>query len=146
MNNNIIRLIHNNSLMLFDDNIQHKYLYNKLYGGCKRILTIEYKEHKYEFIESKIDDNFFVLYSQDKNEYDCVTVLISTKENSAEIIGISGLEKKCIKSVKNDVNEKVGSTLLIITIKMLKKYKNKLNINKIILKDNSVKKCNKVNI
>ena len=41
MNNNIIRLMHNNSLMLFDNNIQHKYLYNKLYKnqldrGCKR--------------------------------------------------------------------------------------------------------------
>jgi len=45
-----------------------------------------------------------------------------------------------------DTNVNVGSTLLKITIKMLKKYKDRFNIDKIILTDNSIKKCGNKNI
>lgn len=56
----------------------------------------------------------------------------------AEIHGI-GNHPTCVKT--NTLN--VGSTLLKITLKMLKNYKDKLGINKIVLSDNSIKTCGK---
>jgi len=111
--------------------------YNKiLYGGGNRVLSIKYDNNKYEFLECH-DDNYFILYS--KNEEDCVTVIINDK--IAEIHGIGNYETCSV-----DTNVNVGSILLKITIKMLQKYRDKFNINKIILTDNSIKKCGNKNI
>jgi hypothetical protein len=51
-----------------------------------------------------------------------------------------------IKIDLQNTNENVGSPLLQITLKMLKKYSSELGINKISLTDNSIKKCERTNI
>lgn len=109
-------------------------------GGKGNKLSIEYKEHKYKFIESEIDDNYYILYTLD-DKFSCVSVIINKEAREAEIHEI-GNDKTCV----NLSNVKVGSILLKITIKMLKKYKDKFNINKIILTDNSIKSCSNINI
>jgi len=68
-------------------------------------------------------------------------IIISKEEKTAEIHGI-GNHRSCFM----DTNENVGSTLLKITIKMIKKYKDRFGIEMIILADNSIKKCNNNNI
>jgi hypothetical protein len=102
-------------------------------GGGEK-LTVKYKDHEYIF-ENAMDDNHYVLYSHD--EFECVAVVISKTDKIAEIHGI-GNYKSCII----DTNTNVGSFLLNITIKMIKKYKDKFDINYILLTDNSLKSCN----
>jgi len=127
-----------NSNMLREKRIGlNKFMINQL-GGSGRKLKIEYNNNKYIY-EEAMDENYYVLYSFDN--FECVSILIDKTEKIAEIHGI-GDYKTCIR----EDNNKVGSTLLIITIKMLKKYKEKLGINKITLTDNSVKKCNEKDI
>ena len=113
-------------------------IYNKNQsGGGDRELNITYKDHIYKFQESQIDDNHFILYTLDDTELECISILIDIESQQAELHGISNYES-CLRFT----NTKVGSTLLKITLKMLKKYKNKLGIKFIILTDNSIKKCN----
>jgi len=106
-------------------------------GGSEK-LKVTYNEHKYVF-EEAMDKNYYVLYS--KEEFECVAVIIDTENKIAEIHGI-GNYKSCL----DDINTNVGSTLLKITLKMLQKYKDKLDITKILISDNSLKKCNNENI
>ena len=116
--------------------------YNLLFqqfGGTGNKLTVTYNDHKYIF-EETVDDNYYILFSKDEKE-ECVMVVISKKEKTAEIHGI-GNYQSCFM----DTNERVGSTLLKITIKMLKKYKDRFSIEIIILADNSLKKCHNKNI
>jgi hypothetical protein len=101
------------------------------------------------------------LYSHDGKDTDCVIIIISVANKIAEIHGISN-EILCLvdTNVSNDTkvlaniqkrlpsffmstdtNTNIGSHLLKITLKIIKKYANKLGINKIILKDNSLKQC-----
>jgi hypothetical protein len=115
----------------------HKFMKNQT-GGSGKKLKIRYNDNKYVY-EEIMDDNHYILYSHD--DFDCVTVIIEKEDRQAEIHGISNY-KSCIKEINNNV----GSTLLKITIKMLQKYKDKLDINKIIITDNSIKKCNNKNI
>ena len=105
-------------------------------GSGKRKLSIKYNNNKYIFEESVIDDDYFILYSQEKNPLSCVSILLSNKNKNAEIHEISDF-KECMV----DTNTKVGSTLLKITIKMLKKYKDTFNIKTVTLSDNSLKYC-----
>jgi hypothetical protein len=86
-----------------------------------------------------MDKNYYVLYSKD--EYECVAIIIDIENKIAEIHGI-GNYTSCL----DEVNTNIGSTLLKITLKMIKKYQDKFNINKILLTDNSLKKCNNKNI
>jgi hypothetical protein len=107
-------------------------------GGVDKTFKIKYYNNEYEF-QQVHDDIYYVLYSID--EFECVSVVIDKEKSSAEIHGI-GNYKSCLK----ESNVNVGSTLLKITLKMLKKFKDKLDINKILLTDNSLKKCNNKNI
>lgn len=109
----------------------------KQYGGSKT-LSVEYKNNKYIFNKSFVDDNHYILSSKDDD--DCVSIIISNN-GYAEIHGI-GNYKGCLI----DTNQNVGSNLLKLTIKMLKKYKDKLKIKMITLTDNSIKSCSKVDI
>lgn len=113
---------------------------NNLIGGGKT-LSVSYNDSIYKFEESEIDDNHFILYSYEENPLDCVSIIISKEDKLAEIHGI-GNYQKCLQNS----NTNIGSTLLKITIKMLKKYKDKLGINMITLTDNSIKNCGKENI
>jgi hypothetical protein len=107
-------------------------------GGNKR-LSVNYNDNKYIFEESNIDENHYILYSLE--EEDCIVVIISKEDKTAEIHSI-GNYNTCIR----DTNRNIGSNLLKLTLKMLKKYKDKLEINLIILADNSIKKCGNTDI
>jgi hypothetical protein len=138
----IKRHILRNSNMLRINKVQINYfLKERQVGGGNRILSIDYNNEIYKFEESEIDENYFILWSHEKNPFECVSVIISIKDKYAELHGIGNYEK-CIA----DTNANVGSTLLKITLKMLKKYKNKFNIDTIVLTDNSVKQCGKIQI
>lgn len=116
--------------------------YNLLFqqfGGAGKKLTVTHNDHKYIF-EQTMDDDYYILFSKDEKE-ECVMIVISKKEKTAEIHGI-GNYRSCLL----DTTENVGSTLFKITIKMIKKYKDRFGIEMIILADNSVKKCNNNNI
>lgn len=108
---------------------------NNLIGGAK-IFSVSYNDSIYKFEQSEIDNNHFILYSYEENPLDCVSIIISKKDKLAEIHGI-GNYQKCLQTS----NMNIGSTLLKITIKMLKKYKDKLGIIMITLTDNSIKSC-----
>ncbi len=119
--------------MFFNKLSLHKL--NNLSGGGNRKLKVNYNEHTYIFEELKLNDDHFILFSQDESD-ECISIVISSEDNIAEIHGISNF-KNCLV----DTNTNIGSHLLKITLKLLKKYSNKLNINKITLKDNSTKHC-----
>jgi hypothetical protein len=141
MNNKLRLSIWKNSHIIKEKRVQlNKFMTNKLeiLGGSGKKLRIKYNDNIYTY-EEAMDDNYYVLYSYDNLE--CVSVLIDKTDKIAEIHGI-GNYKSCI----NEINNNIGSTLLKITLKMLQKYKNKLDINKILLTDNSLKKCNDKNI
>ena len=116
-----------------------KHSFFSIKGG--KTLSVSYNNNIYKFEESEIDDNHFILYSYEENPLDCVSIIISKEYKLVEIHGI-GNYKNCLQNT----NTNIGTTLLKITLKMLKKYKNKLGINMIILTDNSIKICNKKNI
>jgi hypothetical protein len=115
----IKKVIYKNSQLLRDNRTQIKKFFNK--------------ENIYSMIGG--GEDYYILYSKD--ESDCVTVVIDKERKVGEIHGIGNF-----KSCLIDSNTKVGSTLLKITIKMLKKYKDTFGINKIVLTDNSVKNAN----
>ena len=138
MDNKLRLSIWKNSFMIREKNISLNHFMRNQIGGSSKKLKIVYNDNKYVY-EEAMDDNFYVLYSFDKLE--CVSVVIDKENRYAEIHGL-GNYKTCIKDVTNNV----GSTLLKITIKMLQKYKDKLDIKKILITDNSLKKCNNINI
>ena len=142
MLNKIKKIIYRNSYILRKNKIKTKDFFknNNLIGGGKT-LSVNYDNIVYMFEESEIDDNHFILYSNEKNPLDCVSIIISKEDKLAEIHGISNYDK-CLQNS----NTNVGSTLLKITIKMLKKYKDKFGISMITLTDNSIKKCGEENI
>ena len=137
MNNEKLLVIYRNS-----DILKHMQISRliELKGGGDRVLKIIYNDNIYLFKELELADNHFILFSQNE-DLECVTVIISSDDNIAEIHGIGNYEG-CLM----DTNTNIGSHLLKITLKMLKKYATKLNINKITLKDNSVKKCGDITI
>lgn len=106
--------------------------------GDNTKLKLTYNDAEYIYEES-MNKNYYILYSKD--EIDCIVVVIDKDKKIAEINSI-GSYTSCL----DDVNINVHSTLLKITFNMLKKYKDKFNINKILLTDNSLKKCHNKNI
>ena len=133
----IKKVIYKNSQLLRDNLTQIKRFFNKeiihsMIGGGED-LTITYKDNEYKYTQI-MDEDYYILYSYD--DFDCVSVVIDKENKVGEIHGIGNF-----KSCLIDSNTKVGSTLLKITIKMLKKYKDIFEINKIVLTDNSIKKC-----
>jgi len=137
MNTKLKLFIYRKSELIRQNKTQVRHFLINQIGGSKKLKVI-YNNHKYIFDET-MDENYYVLYSKD--ELECVAVVIDIENKIAEIHGI-GNYKSCL----DDININVGSTLLKITLKMLQKYKDKLNITKILITDNSLKKCNNKNI
>ena len=123
-------LLHKNKIQIHKKQIQ--------FGGGKK-LKVSYNNFNYVFDESLLDEDHYILYS--KNNEDCITIIISKSDKTAEIHGIGNFT-----SCLHEPNQNVGSTLLKITLKLLKKYKEKFNIKMVILSDNSLKLCVKTNI
>ena len=109
-------------------------------GG--KSINVLYNGNNYEFIKQK-HNNFdeYVLYSNDNNKYNCIYILVSKEDQVAEIHGI-GNYFKCFKGILPQTNTSIGSHMLKIALKLLRKNKDKLKIKKVVLKDNSLKKCN----
>jgi len=103
-------------------------------AGNKKEFTIKYLDKEYIFQRLHTDEEKLILYSY-KGNNNCVILTIS-KERKAIIITSIGRFDKCVKGGLN-----VGSHLLRITLKMVEKYKDYFNINKIVLSDNSIWKC-----
>jgi len=133
MNKETLKILYRNSKIL--KNISLKTLFN-IKGGGNRKLKVEYNNHTYIFEENEINDNYFTLSSMEGEGLDCVIILISSKDNIAEIHSITN-NKTCMANT----NENIGSHLFKLTLKMIIKYSSKLNIKKICLGDMSIKKC-----
>lgn len=122
----------NDKLLKIYKNYNNFYSIGKQFGGY----SIEYNNMKIKF-EKAVDDNLTTVYlsSLDKNN-NCILILIYKDDKTAIIQGITS--EKCFKNP--EFNN--GKYLLTITIKFLKKYKDKFNINRIELTDNSFINCN----
>lgn len=129
--------IYRKSELVRQNKTQLRHFFTEQIGGEGKKLKVTYNDKEYVF-EETMDKNYYVLFSKD--EYDCVAIIIDIENKIAEIHGI-GSYSSCL----DDVNINVGSTLLKITLKMVKKYKDKF-ITKILLTDNSLKKCHDKNI
>jgi hypothetical protein len=90
---------------------------------------IKYKIYIYE---EAMDNKYHVLYII--NEVECISIIIDKKNHIAEV--------QCIGTGQTCMNENEVNIKLKITLNMLLEYKETLNINKIILSDNTFKKCN----
>jgi hypothetical protein len=108
-------------------------------GGGKPEFVLKYDNNLYNFYRDEIDKQFVVLYAFD-GEDSCIVIEINKNEKIANIQNISGLNT-CLHGSKN----KIGSTLLKITLKLLTKIKSKLfnkyPIEIITLSDDSYKVC-----
>lgn len=115
-------------------------LYNKIIQiGGKNVFKIEYLNKTYNFIEDEFDKNIYVLHAIDSNEA-CVMIEVNRESKIATIQNIDSLAKKCLLQ-----KDKVGSTLLKITLKLLTKLTHKMskkfNVEVITLSDDSYKIC-----
>jgi hypothetical protein len=116
-------------------------LEKQLNGGGKN-LTIEYNnEH---FIFTKLDDDYttimsYILQAQNKDT-ECVIISIDKESNTASIDNLSTDDLQCTKQQITYV----GTFLVELTIKLIKKYKDKFNIKKLLLTDHSSLYCNKI--
>ena len=127
------------------------YLSNYLqYGGNKKyrikLSDIFDKEITFKEIYKDKKNRKILLTNQEyiKNNikyHNCISIIIHSNEKIAEIENIQVSDHQCINL--DDFGLKTsGKFYLITTIKMLKKYKEKFNINKIILDDIATVKCN----
>ena len=118
-------------------------------GG--KIITINAKTIELHFEHVLNTDNesiYLTDISQDDmyNDKSCIIIHINRKEKAAEITSLSS--ENNLKCYESDIFEvkKPGKFYMETTIKMLKKYKDKFNINKIIVSDRAFIRCNKFNI
>lgn len=124
----------------FTNFIKDSNLINQI-GGNK--LKVDYKiddnENTYIFEKDDYSD-LYILSSFDKYTKHCIVVSVDKTNRIANINELNGTTDNCLKStnIKNS-----GSHLLKITLKMIEKYKDKLNINVITLSDTSFKFCGK---
>jgi hypothetical protein len=110
-------------------------LKNKLiYKGFK----INYKDTDIKFNKIIDEDRLMIYLSTIDNKDNCIMIIIDKDTKSAYIEGITNNKyNKCFDNP--ELNN--GKTIMEVTIKMLKQYKDKLNINTINLKDNMRQAC-----
>jgi hypothetical protein len=118
-------------------------LEKQLQKGGKN-LKIIYKKETYTFDE--LDDPFstiktYVLQAKDSDS-DCIMITIDKITGISSINNLTSTGIKCSETLINNI----GKYLVEITIKLLKKYKDKLNIKKIELSDHSFLYCNNTTI
>ncbi len=100
-------------------------------GNLPKEIEVVCDGKKYNFVyEKDIDVELYMLYDA-KDDERCVMINIDSKRKIAVIENLSGDRPACPN----------GSKLLKATITFLKRNKEKLKINKIVLKDNSLKSC-----
>ncbi len=130
-----------------NQNLIHK----KRFGGGKydkiKTLSFNYNSQIYKIkIKIEYDDNdefienIYILHDNDNNDR-CMILIIYRDEQYAIIQDFKS-NINCIKSDIYDINNGFGNILMKFTIELLKINKDKLNIKRIILTDNSVIPCN----
>ncbi len=139
MSNHILSMIyHNNkfvrntyqSLKIFKDNIK-----NNMTGGA---FSINYKEHHIKF-NKLVEDNLLKLYLSTPDEScNCISIIIDIHLGVAYINNVTN-DKYTNCFEQPELNN--GKAIMEISIKMLKKFKDKFNIKQIQLKDNSFITC-----
>lgn len=133
MDNKIKNILIRNSDTFKKNKINFIKLLSNCQTGGEKDLTVSFNDSQYTFKKSENIDGHYLLFSKEGDE--CVYVIISKEDKTAEIHEIGSYS-----SYLQETNQSVGSTLLKITLKLLKKYKDKFQINMVILTDNSIKK------
>ncbi len=124
----------------FTNFIKDSNLINQI-GGNKLKVNYKIDDNENTYIFEKDDySDLYILSSFDKYTQHCIVVSVDKTNRIANINELNGTTNNCLKStnIKNS-----GSHLLKITLKMIEKYKDKLNINVITLFDTSFKFCGK---
>lgn len=117
---------------------KHSILDNQ-FGGSEK-LKIKYKNFDYIFKQVYDTEYIYILYSYDDSNGECVILTIDKEDKSVIITSLGSLDKY----YNEEIN--VGSNLLKITLKMIRKYKDKLGVNKILLTDNTIYYCNNIKL
>jgi len=135
----------------------HKHEINKYFDGKESLMIGGGNEmSKFtvcgtEFNFYKIDDNEMVhyhLFQEDKfNKFpECIYIIIDKIEKHATLHGITYDARCFTKNNKIIYQNPSGSTLLDVSLKVIKKLQKHYNLKHCTLLDNSEKKCAKVNI
>ena len=106
-------------------------------------IYVSYEDGKYVIKGEKLDNGDYMYSLATKNRRDqCVYIIIEPKRSLAYIGGISAhKDNQCI-----NYDEKIGTSILKLTIKFLKENKKVFKINKITLNDDSHMACGNVSI
>jgi hypothetical protein len=104
-------------------------LNNYQYGGSTKKLVYKDKEFKFKFDKS---DSSITIYREKLNGA-CILIFINSEERFAYIHDLS-YYPECSKP-----NTKSGTEILLVSLKFLKKYKEKYGIDRVVLTDNSLK-------
>lgn len=116
--------------------IENKIKNNQI-GGKKEDVIIEYNNEKYIFNRTKEGDFMYYALHQNKDELKdmCIMIIIDKSINTCSIHTIS-YDEKCFENKKG-----CGSDLLKLALLLINKIKNRYEIKKITLTDNSIKMC-----
>ena len=126
-------------------NLSRKYPKSKsILGGGKKY-KINYKREFELIFDEILDENDIrtILLSNNleetkRKDNSCIAIELNIKEKEAHIFGVSSSSLYNCFADPEFILKKAGSFYLKMGIKMLKKYKEKLGINKIILQDNAI--------
>lgn len=116
-------------------------------GNSTKIREIEfiesYHNHKYRVhIEKQEDEIFINILSHEKSPQFCSVIVIDKKKKLAILQNIS-YYKKC--AIPDLIDRGGGSTILKFVLSFLRSNKKQFKINRIVLKDNSLKPCKNCN-
>ena len=124
-------------------NLARRYPYtSKIKGGGKKYVIEYRKNFKLEFTETFDDNNEKIILLSNNLEKvttkdnSCLVIELN-KSKTAHIFGVSSSSLYNCFADPEFILKKPGNFYLDMSIKMLRKYKEKLNINKITLLDNA---------
>ena len=138
LDRNIIRIAKNGMAMWFpeysDILLSHKIIHTQNGGTFPKKINVSIGDKEF-ILEQGIEKGMFILLNK-TGDQDCLTIVIDPKAKLAIIQEISGRSETCPSC----------SELLELAIKCIKENKNILGVNKIVLKDNSLKSCSGVRV
>ena len=112
-------------------------------AGIEKTHILEFDGYEFKVNVEKEDNEILIniLTYKESNPLSCGNIIVDRKSRIAVINNIS-YHKDCAKLIQSGLPENVtGSMILKFILKFLKKNKEALNINRIVLKDNSFKVC-----
>lgn len=112
-------------------------------GGIEKMYTMQFEDCKFKVLVEKDEDEIRIniLGHIGLNPVSCANIIIRRDTTDAILNNIS-YHKDCIKPIKRGFFENAtGSTILKFILNFLKRNKNELKINRILLTDSSYKIC-----